>query len=67
MKIAKKLIYLTGAALCSTLAITLRTIALPIALIYVALDAMAKTSDSTGEAVVKALKSKNIWVNPICN
>ena len=46
---AKKIIYLIGAIVCRALAVIFRTAALPIALAYDALDAMANTSNETAE------------------
>lgn len=55
---AKKIIYITGAVICSTLAIIFSTVALPIALAYDALDAMAKTSNETTDQLLENLKGK---------
>lgn len=53
---AKKIIYITGAVICSTLAIIFRTAALPIALAYDALDAMANTSDMATDQLLENTK-----------
>lgn len=55
---AKKIIYITGAVICSTLAIIFRTVALPIALAYDALDAMANTSNETTDQLLENIKGK---------
>ena len=55
---AKKIIYIIGTVICSTLAIIFRTVALPIALAYDALDAMANTSNETTDQLLKNIKGK---------
>lgn len=55
---AKKIIYITGAVICSALAIIFRTVALPIALAYDALDAMANTSNETTDQLLENIKGK---------
>lgn len=54
---AKKIIYIIGAVVCSTLAIIFRTIALPIALAYDALDAMANTSNEATDQLLENTKN----------
>nr|DAJ08945.1 MAG TPA: hypothetical protein [Caudoviricetes sp.] len=54
---AKKIVYIIGAVVCSTLAIIFRTVALPIALAYDALDAMANTSNDAAEQLLENTKS----------
>lgn len=54
---AKKIIYIIGAVVCSTLAIIFRTVALPVALAYDALDAMANTSNDAAEQLLENTKS----------
>ena len=49
---ATKIVHITGAAICCTLAIIFRTIALPIALAYTAFDAMANTSNIAAEQLL---------------
>ena len=53
---AKKIIYTIGAVICSTLAIIFRTVTLPIALTYDALDAMANTSNETADHLLENTK-----------
>jgi len=55
---AKKIIYIIGAIVCSTLAIIFRTAALPIALAYDALDAMAYTSNEATDQLLKNIKGE---------
>lgn len=55
---AKKIIYIIGAVVCSALAIIFRTAALPIALAYDALDAMANTSNETTDQLLEGIKGK---------
>lgn len=55
---AKKVVYIIGAVICSTLAIIFRTVALPIALAYDAIDAMANTSDGTTDQLLESIKGK---------
>ena len=55
---AKKIVYLIGAVICSTLAIIFRTAALPIALAYDALDAMAYTSNKATDQLLKNIKGE---------
>lgn len=55
---SKKIIYITGAVICSTLAIIFRTVALPIALAYDALDAMANTSNETTDQLLENIRGK---------
>lgn len=54
---AKKIIYITGAIVCSALTIIFRTVALPIALAYDALDAMANTSNETTDQLLENTRS----------
>lgn len=49
---ATKLVHITGAVICCTLAIIFHTVALPIALAYDALDAMANTSNDAAEQLL---------------
>lgn len=49
---ATKIVHITGAVICCTLAIVFRTIALPIALAYDALDAMANTSNDAADQLL---------------
>lgn len=51
---AKKIIYIIGAVICSTLAIIFRTVALA----YDALDAMANTSNETTDQLLENIKGK---------
>lgn len=53
---AKKIVYIIGAVVCSTLAIIFRTVALPIALAYDALDAMANTSNEATDQLLEKIK-----------
>ena len=55
---AKKIVYIIGAVICSVLAIIFRTAALPIALAYDALDAMANTSNETADTILDDIKGK---------
>lgn len=55
---AKKIIYIIGTVICSALAIIFRTAALPIALAYDALDAMANTSNETTDQLLENIKGK---------
>lgn len=56
---AKKVVYIIGAIVCSALAIIFRTIAMPVALAYDALDAMANTSnEATDRLLENAAKIK---------
>lgn len=48
----KKIIYIVGAVICSALNITFRAVALPVALAYDALDAMANTSDEATDSLM---------------
>ena len=54
---AKKIIYIIGAVVCSTLAIVFRTAALPIALAYNALDAMANISNEATDQLLGNTKN----------
>lgn len=53
---AKKVVYIIGAIVCSALTIIFRTVALPIALAYDALDAMANTSDMATDQLLENTK-----------
>ena len=55
---AKKVVYIIGAIVCSALAIIFRTVALPVALAYDALDAMANTSNEATGQLLEGIKSK---------
>lgn len=55
---AKKVVYIIGAVICSTLTIMFKTIALPVKLIGAALDAMAFTSDCANDQIVESIKGK---------
>lgn len=55
---AKKVVYIIGAIVCSTLAIIFRTVALPIALAYDALDAMANTSNEATDRLMENAAEK---------
>lgn len=55
---AKKVVYIIGAIVCNTLTIIFRTVALPIALAYDALDAMANTSNETTDQLLENIKGK---------
>ncbi len=55
---AKKIVYIIGAIVCSTLAVIFRTIALPVALAYDALDAMANTSNEATDRLLENVKGK---------
>lgn len=54
---AKKIVYLIGAVVCSTLAIIFRTVSLPVALAYDALDAMANTSNEATDQLLENTKN----------
>lgn len=54
---AKKIVYIVGAFICSALNITFRTVALPVALAYDALDAMANTSDKATDSLMAKVKA----------
>lgn len=53
---ATKLVHITGAVICCTLAIIFRTVALPIALAYDALDAMANASKEAIDQLLEKIK-----------
>ena len=61
---AKKVVYIIGAIVCSALAIIFRTVALPIALAYDALDAMANTSNKATDQLLENTKSMSNEVAP---
>lgn len=48
---AKKIIYVIGAVICSVLTIICRSAAMPLAMAYNALDAMAGTSEDTNRSL----------------
>lgn len=48
---AKKIIYVIGAVICSALTIICRSAAMPLAMAYNALDAMAGTSEETNRSL----------------
>ena len=54
---AKKIVYIIGAVVCSTLAIIFRTVSLPVALAYDALDAMANTSNEATDQLLGNTKN----------
>lgn len=53
----KRTVYIIGAVICSTLAVLLRIVNLPVALAYEALNAMASTSDDTADNILENIKS----------
>lgn len=55
---AKKIAYTVGAVVCTILTMVFRTIALPVALAFDALNAMASTTDETADELIA--KNKNI-------
>lgn len=56
--ITKKIIYITGAAVCFISAAIFRAIALPFALAYEALEAMARTLDDSVDQILENIKSE---------
>lgn len=53
----KRTVYIIGAVVCSTLAVLLRIVNLPVALAYEALEAMASTSDDKADNILENIKS----------
>lgn len=55
---AKKIAYVVGAVVCTILTMGFRTISLPVALAFDALNAMASTTDEIADGLIA--KNKNI-------
>lgn len=55
---AKKIVYITGAVVCITLTIIIRTASLPFELVRDALDAVADSSENAADRLLALSKSK---------